>query len=834
MDDNKEEINKSKKKGNEKERMRSQSFGFKLFKKKSVNSSMINNKLFHSLNHRTSDIIPMFNNRLNPLKNCILALSLTKDMRNNNPTVLKCIESYLKSFPAFMNILAKEQNKYTLEEKLKQISINLKYEYYAKNTVMFKYGDKGDKFFIILKGKIGFLIPKKMKCNLNEEEYLLNLINYYQNGEHELVKHILKYNQQVFDFGEDMEKYIAEIINDFYKKNKKYKYSIDIYKKLTELSSRNFKIKNESKNSNISIQTYIDMNKIIIGNSSSKNKKPVILYYYLYVNNYDEGQTFGYMALESKSNKRTSTAIAITDCELAFLDKDEYLELLGGAHHKTRNNLYELISSLKVLGNISKPTFDYDVIHKIKFINYKTNDIIIEENKNLNLFFIFYSGSFKLAVNKNITGLNELIIKLKKIRGKILGIPHDIIQKDITEQLLEINGSIVNKKYSNEEIQKEYLKKHNFTISIITDSFLLGLPDTVDPETNLTLFNCICISNCCDGYEISNKVLKTICKGERYKFNNDVMQMSLIKINYYINRITHYKNSLLIKIKEMEFSLNKINRINFKQKNNYNFKHLNTESNAKAISYTKTKFLVNIKNNIINDEKEKNDKAIVCKSSNNFRNIKSINLKTSCNLKCKSFSKMFKSKLSKSINIIKKNSKKLEIIENHKFKNIRKSNEDIHKKAKEKDIDTKKSEENKDDSKTSLEEFFNDENMPKLLQNKKNVKTKEDQKVILEKGNLNVKKENKYNRLYESFFIIQKAYKNNSKKNSCIFNPIDEKIKNNKMTMFSEYKKMIELKNNFNNKCDNIDNNYNTFMIFNNIDYFLSKEKKLKNNFFSY
>ena len=74
------------------------------------------------------------------------------------------------------------------------------------------------------------------------------------------------------------------------------------------------------------------------------------------------------MALESKSNKRTSTAIAITDCELAFLDKDEYLELLGGAHHKTRNNLYELISSLKVLGNISKPTFDYDVIHKIKFI----------------------------------------------------------------------------------------------------------------------------------------------------------------------------------------------------------------------------------------------------------------------------------------------------------------------------------------------------------------------------------------------------------------------------------------------------------------------------------
>ena len=257
------------------------------------------------------------------------------------------------------------------------------------------------------------------------------------------------------------------------------------------------------------------------------------------------------MALESKSNKRTSTAITITDCELASLEKEEYVEFLGGIHHKTRNNLYDLISSLKVLGNISKPSFDYDVIHKIKFINYKTNEIIIKEKKTLNIFYIFYSGSFKLEVKKNITGLNELIVKLKKIRGKILGVPDDLIQKDISEHLLEINGSIINKKYNDESIKKEYFKKHNFIVSIINDSFLLGLPDTVDPETNLTLFNCSCISNYCDGYEISNKVLKTICKGERYKFNNDVMQMSLTKINYYIDRIIHYKNSLLLKIKEM-------------------------------------------------------------------------------------------------------------------------------------------------------------------------------------------------------------------------------------------------------------------------------------------
>ena len=55
------------------------------------------------------------------------------------------------------------------------------------------------------------------------------------------------------------------------------------------------------------------------------------------------------MALENRNNKRTSTAITITDCELASLDKEDYFELLGGIHHKTRNNIYDLIISYLII-----------------------------------------------------------------------------------------------------------------------------------------------------------------------------------------------------------------------------------------------------------------------------------------------------------------------------------------------------------------------------------------------------------------------------------------------------------------------------------------------------
>ena len=136
---------------------------------------MFNNKIFEKFNHRNSDIIPILNNRMNPLKNCILALSFSKEIRNNNITLLNSIQFYLKTLPSFMNIMSNEQSKYYMEGKLKQISIKMNYEYYVKNTVIFKYGEKGNKFYIILKGKIGFLIPKKVKCNMTEEEYLSNL-----------------------------------------------------------------------------------------------------------------------------------------------------------------------------------------------------------------------------------------------------------------------------------------------------------------------------------------------------------------------------------------------------------------------------------------------------------------------------------------------------------------------------------------------------------------------------------------------------------------------------------------------------------------------------------
>ena len=94
--------------------------------------------------------------------------------------------------------------------------------------------------------------------------------------------------------------------------------------------------------------------------------------------------------------------------------------------------------------------------------------------------------------------------------------------------------------------------------------------------------------------------------------------------------------------------------------------------------------------------------------------------------------------------------------------------------------------------------------------------------------NLNI--DNKYHKLYEHVMNKQKEYKNNSNININIYNPIDEKLKANKLSLFIEYKNLYNI--NYNNKKEENKVNCKSFNTMNNIDYFLSKEKKMKDSIF--
>ena len=113
-------------------------------------------------------------------------------------------------------------------------------------------------------------------------------------------------------------------------------------------------------------------------------------------------------------------------------------------------------------------------------------------------------GLFVIHISVTFHELNDLITKIKKIRGKLQGLSKYKIEKTLDEQR-ENQDLIIRRNYMSEKENKALLKKYNFTISIISDHLILGYPDTVDPVTHLPLFNCVCTSAECDGYSITNK-----------------------------------------------------------------------------------------------------------------------------------------------------------------------------------------------------------------------------------------------------------------------------------------------------------------------------------------
>jgi hypothetical protein len=316
-------------------------------------------------------------------------------------------------------------------------------------------------------------------------------------------------------------------------------------------------------------------------NLNPKDRKKINIYYYQNANYYEGGQIYGTVALENKNNKISATAITADDCYIGTLTKEEYQTHLLSVHLKSRELLYNLISSYDIIGLAPKKAFDNRFCHMFKCIRFKRNTKILEQNKKLNSVYIFYSGKFSISLNNNIIELYDLVAKMKEIRGKILGIKESEIKKELSEIYLK-KEFYSNNKYTNDERAKFYLKKYNLTISLINDKLCVGLIDTLDPESHLGLFNCVCESVNSDGYDITYDSLNLINKD--YPCLNNSNRISLINLEYYLKRV-------LLHIKEIEIKIKKYED---------NLKYYNKNTNIKNIRF-------NTENNVADDESEKSD-----------------------------------------------------------------------------------------------------------------------------------------------------------------------------------------------------------------------------------
>ena len=595
-------------------------------RRKRRTSKYLKDAYFEKLNDNEIKMVikQILNKYRNPYDICINALIKFQPI-SRNKEVINLIKPYLKELYGLMDMISKEKNEELATKTLNQISTNLIYKKVPKNRFICRYGEKGEHLYIILKGKITFLVPKMIKCYLNEQEYLTYLIKLKMTGEDELLRIVMSINRQYYDLGIDFDYFIRALLEDYKIKKKSPYLNRQIFAVLKKIiDEENKKIQNKNtnneennknddnnKNENIAIEKeetinvedYIERTKVHDIELNSKDRKKVSVFMYQNTNYYGDGQIFGMVALESKFGKRTSTAITLENCELGLLTKEQYNSSLEIIRHKSLDNLFNLITSYSILGYAPKKAFDNRFCHMFKCIKFKRGEKIIEENIKINSIIVFNGGQFTITLNKNIIELYELVVKLQKIRGKMLGLSENVIKKDLSN-----NEFSINKQFILPEMMKMYQKKHNLTISIVNDRLVIGLADTVEQDTHLPLFNCTCISLTCDGYEITNDSLKLV--NREYPCINNTNQISLTNIEYFLKRLYLHIKEIQSKIdnysKNLKYEIQKNKRI---QNINYNSDDKEGEENMGLNENNKNKEeeIFEIRRNTFEKKKRKNN-----------------------------------------------------------------------------------------------------------------------------------------------------------------------------------------------------------------------------------
>ena len=144
------------------------------------------------------------------MSNYIDNTKITKeDQEAINPVLIKPPkERNLNDYYIIINVLAKsalmkklidmDLSKDHFEEVIRAISRTIDYQQLKENQILFREGDRGDKFYIIIKGSMNILkaVPREEK--MTGEQYIRTLDKIKKEGDHDRFNKIVEANHKIY------------------------------------------------------------------------------------------------------------------------------------------------------------------------------------------------------------------------------------------------------------------------------------------------------------------------------------------------------------------------------------------------------------------------------------------------------------------------------------------------------------------------------------------------------------------------------------------------------------------------------------------------------------
>ena len=496
---------------------------------------------------------------------------LTKSRRSINELLI--ISTFLKTFPHLVNKI--QQQNY--DEIVSSLSLLLRSERKPQNNLVFKYGDKGTKFYIVLYGKCSVIVPKENTIKMSIMHYIKYLL--YLNHVHEDELMIMTVGTNKFKYSIDLyftNKLIHFLSNCNSEQIINLNTSLLSPKDISKIKEFYAQLQKEPiyDKQNVSPKKYIEITsynqKILFDEDEIECPfdKDLTIYSYIELTDKKQGDIFGEIALQNSIGKRTATLITGEECIFGYLTHEIYKKSIRDIEQKIRKTNIEFLLKNQLFIGISRGIFEnkYFNLFNIETIT-QGNKIITQGEKNNKVYFI-REGDFELSSQLNLDALQK-ILKLKiNVSLKVNSMKED---------------SNTNSKYK---------------ISLLGKNDIVGLRDCC--INDVSFVDVTCLSTSAEVYSIDLGIIDEIAQKikslsiQMQSYINQrvkIVTKRLLQIFLFKNNQIKITNSSLEQIKQI-FSENHKKEYNFENKlkisnTKCNLKLKDNEIFTKAINKTK-------------------------------------------------------------------------------------------------------------------------------------------------------------------------------------------------------------------------------------------------------
>lgn len=295
---------------------------------------------------------------------------------------------YLKTIKEFTTSIQENNDDTFLQNVLNKLVKSLAVQL-VSNSILFKIGEKGAHFYIILKGSISILMPEEIKRHLTPDEYLAHVIFLYQMNETELLNKTLLANKKIYNvdmtnpFHPMLTNYANKSVNEDFVPRRPKGGTVDDY--LEDL--------------------------IPVSTQTEKSYHPFVsIWKYHIIITLGRGRTFGEQALISKKNLRTATVFGNEDTVLGVLNEIDFASSIKSIQIQTKNDNILFIMRYNIFGDISFDFFTKQFWNNFILIKLKYGDMLFHQNGKREMIYFIKKGEFDLTCKLSQNEINSILI----------------------------------------------------------------------------------------------------------------------------------------------------------------------------------------------------------------------------------------------------------------------------------------------------------------------------------------------------------------------------------------------------------------------------------------